>query len=174
GAPGGGGSAPEGGGSDGGQPPSGGGMPSGAPDGAAPSGAPDGTAPSGAPGGGGQRTVGKVTAVTETSLTVEATAQDDSTSSTEVAIDSDTVVTATVDATADDIEKGLCVTAMGTADETGGYDATSLTLSDPDDEGECSTGSGRPEGGQGPGGGQGGDGGQGGGDQSGQGDSNDS
>ncbi|GAA5025472.1 hypothetical protein ACFQRL_12925 [Microbacterium fluvii] len=124
------------------------GAPSGAPDGAGmPSGAPSGMPSGGTDGGGmpsgggfGQLTVGAVTAVSDSTVTVEAVGQDDETTTTEVAVDADTVVTTTEEADASAVEVGLCVTAMGTADDSGGYDATSLTLSDPDENGDCSTG----------------------------------
>jgi len=144
----------------------GGGMPSdapsGAPDGSGiPSGAPDGGAPTGAPdghsGGFGSFTTGVVTAVSGSTLTVETTDQDGGTSTAEVAVGSGTTVTTTTGATAADLAVGLCVTAQGTADDSGGYDAMSLTLSDPDTEGNCSTGfrgmGGRPGGQGGPAGG---------------------
>lgn len=153
-----------GGGMGGGQGGSQGGMPSGAPSGAPgdgqgsgsggagmPSGAPNGVAPTGGPGGQGgfgQFTAGAVTAVSGSTLTVKTTAQDGSSSTADVTIGSDTTVSATVDAALSDIKVGLCVTAMGTADDKGGYDATSLTLSDPSSDGTCSTRGfgGRPDG----------------------------
>lgn len=134
--------------------PQGGGVPSGAPGGVAPTGGPGGQ------GGFGTFTIGAVTAVSGSTITVETTDRDGGTSTADVVVGSATTVTATVDATAADIAVGLCVTAMGTADDSGGYDATALTLSDPDDNGDCTSGpggfGGRPGGDQGDPDGQGG------------------
>ncbi|MFT4259762.1 hypothetical protein [Microbacterium sp.] len=148
-----------------GQMPSGGDgqMPSG--DGARPSGAPT-DMPSGAPdasgdaqggpggmggmGGSGNIVSGAVTAVGDGTLTVKYTGfgDDAETTSTDITLTADTTITGTVAATAADIATGLCVTAAGEADDAGGYDATSLALSDADENGECSSGFG---GGRGPG-----------------------
>ncbi|MGW8484046.1 hypothetical protein ACWGJP_13025 [Microbacterium sp. NPDC055903] len=110
------------------------GMPTDAPEGA---GGAEGT-----PGGFGQFISGAVTAVDEGALTVESTGfgDDAETTTTDVTVSDDTAVTGTVAATTADIATGLCVTARGEADDAGGYDATSLALSDPDDDGECGTG----------------------------------
>jgi hypothetical protein len=128
------------------------GMPTGAPSGAPSDGqgggmpAPgDGVAPSGAPGsqggqGFGTFTSGQVTAVSGSTLTVKTTSADAQSSTATVALGSATTVSATVDAKTSDIAVGLCVTAMGKADDKGGYDATSLTLSDPASDGTCSSG----------------------------------
>ena len=134
-------------------------MPNGAPDGPRPSGAPDGARPSDAPGpaeGGtgafGALTIGRVTAVTATSLTVEAArlegaeASSSAATSSDVQIDADTVVSATVNGTTADVAVGVCVTATGEADTAGGFDATALVLSDPDEAGSCRTGMGFPGG----------------------------
>lgn len=136
-------------------------MPSG--DGERPEGAPT-DMPSGAPDGGegqgggfGQFVSGPVTAVADGSITVESTGfgEDAETTSTEVALTEETTVTGTVDGSTSDIATGLCVTAMGEADDAGGYDATSLALSDADENGECSAGlGGMPGGGSFPGGGE--------------------
>jgi len=151
-----------GGGGDGGMPSGDGQMPSG--DGARPSGAPT-DMPSGAPdasgdaqggpggmGGFGNIVSGAVTAVGDGTLTVESTGfgDDAETTSTDVALTADTTITGTVAATAADIATGLCVTAAGEADDAGGYDATSLALSDADENGDCSSGFGG-FGGRGPG-----------------------
>jgi len=133
--------------------------PSDAPDGARPSDAPDGARPSDAPGpaeGGtgafGALTIGRVTAVTATSLTVEAArlegaeASSSAATSSDVQIDADTVVSATVNGTTADVAVGVCVTATGEADTAGGFDATALVLSDPDEAGSCRTGMGFPGG----------------------------
>ncbi|WEG07713.1 hypothetical protein PU630_10690 [Microbacterium horticulturae] len=120
-----------------------GGMPTGMPqDGTAPSGAPSGMPSSGQRGGFGGFTTGSVTKASTTSLAVQTTSQDGSTSTKTVTLSSDTTVTATKDATAGAIAEGLCVRATGTADDKGGFDATALTLSDPSDDGTCSTGMG--------------------------------
>ncbi len=110
-------------------------MPTDAPEGAA-------DAQGGGQGGFGQFVNGAVTAVADGTVTVESTGfgEDAETTSTEVALTSETTVTGTVDATTADIATGLCVTAVGEADDAGGYDATSLALSDADEDGECSTG----------------------------------
>ncbi|UJP11290.1 hypothetical protein L2X99_07130 [Microbacterium sp. KUDC0406] len=118
--------------------------------------------PSGGPGGRGgfgSMVSGAVTAVSDSAITVDAVAfgEDAKTTSTEVALSADTTITGTAAATTADVKTGLCVTAMGEADDAGGYDATSLALSDPDSSGEC-TGA-FPGGGRMPGAnsGQGGD-----------------
>jgi len=105
----------------------------------APSGVPAG-GPQGGGAGFGRLTTGAVTAVGASAITVETTDRDGSTSTADVALGTDTTVTATADATTADIAKGLCVTAMGTADDSGGYDATALTLSAPAADGTCSMG----------------------------------
>ena len=100
--------------------------------------------PSGAPSGGfgGTVTAGAVTAVAADSITVDATGQDGKTTSTILTVDADTTVSTTVAGSASDIAEGLCVTAQGTADSSGGYDATSLTLTKPNDSGQCAGGRG--------------------------------
>lgn len=142
-----------------GQAPSGdGARPSGEPSGM-PTDAPDGSGDTqGGPGGGmggvGGVVSGAVTAVGDGTLTVESTGfgDDAETTSTDVSLGADTTITGTVSATTADIATGLCVTARGEADDAGGYDATSLVLSDTDQEGECSTGvGGFPGGGRMPG-----------------------
>lgn len=123
-----------------------------------PSGAPDGSSdaeggPGSAGGGGfGGFTVGTVTAATDGVLTVESDFGDDAeTTTSDVTITAETTATGTVAATTADIATGLCVTAAGEADDAGGYDATSLALSDADENGECSTGFGGFPGGGAPG-----------------------
>ncbi|MFE6995066.1 hypothetical protein ACFVAE_03855 [Microbacterium sp. NPDC057659] len=116
-------------------------------------------------GGFGSMVSGAVTAVSSSKVTVDAVSfgEDQKTTSTEVALNADTTITGTADATTTDIKSGLCVMATGKADDAGGYDATALVLSDPDDSGQCTggfPGGGRIPGGQAPdgnGGGQGGD-----------------
>lgn len=123
-------------------------MPSGA-DGERPEGMPTDMptdAPDGAGGQGdrgfGSFVTGAVTAVGDGTLTVESTGfgDDAETTSTDVALTTETEVTGTIAGTIADIATGLCVTAAGEADDAGGYDATSLALSDADENGECSTG----------------------------------
>ncbi|MFK4760358.1 hypothetical protein ACI3KS_05425 [Microbacterium sp. ZW T5_45] len=123
-----------------------------------PSGAPDGSAdaegfPGGEGGGFGGFTSGTVTAVADGVLTVESTGfgDDAETTTTDITVTADTTATGTVAATTADIATGLCVTAAGEADDAGGYDATSLSLSDADENGECSTGFGGFPGGGAPG-----------------------
>lgn len=91
---------------------------------------------------GGSITVGKVTAITVDTVTVDAVGQDDAVASTALTVNADTTVSRTVDGSATDIAQGLCVTVQGKADDAGGYDATSLTLSQPVDDGQCTTGRG--------------------------------
>lgn len=139
-------------------------MPSGAPqDGTMPSGAPqDGTmataAPDGMPGGmqGGFGSIvaGTVTAISEAALTVTS---DDGTV-TEIAIGADAGLTGMVAADSSAVEVGMCMTALGEPDSAGGFDATSISVSTPGDEGCISArfggqGGGMP--GQGAGQGQG-------------------
>lgn len=111
---------------------------------------PEGERPEGVPterpGGGempedgfGGFTVGTVTAVEADVLTVDAVGQDGETTRSTVDVSTDTSITTTVDGSTADIVEGLCVTAQGEADDAGGYDATSLSLSQPDADGECNT-----------------------------------
>lgn len=116
-----------------------------------PSGAPDGERPSGGPGGGrGGVAVGTVTAVSADGFTVESVAMgapgaDDAssgaaeTTSITVTATSDTTFTTSADASASDVEVGVCVTTQGKTDSTGAVAATSIAISRPTD-GECSTG----------------------------------
>lgn len=148
---GGGGGFPGGGGDSSGQMPSGdGARPSGMPTDMPsdmPTDAPDGSSdaqggPGGMSGGFGNVVSGAVTAVGDGTLTVESTGfgDDAQTTSADVTVTSDTTATGTAAATTADIATGLCVTAMGEADDAGGYDATSLALSDPDSNGDCNSG----------------------------------
>lgn len=147
----GGGAPPEGGFPEGERPE---GMPSGAPgEGGRPEGFPEGAGPRGF----GGATVGSVTALATDSVTIETTDPAGEAASVTLSVTGETIVTTTVDGSAADIAVGRCVTAQGEADSTGGYDATSLTLSDPNDDGQC-TGVGGMRGGfgqDGPGGGNG-------------------
>lgn len=116
----------------------------------APTGAPtDGERPEGAPtdapegmgdGGFGGITAGLVTAVDGTTITVESTVPDEEeATTTTVTVDDATTYTTTVDADATALAAGVCVTAQGEADESGGFAATSLAVSAAVD-GACSTG----------------------------------
>ncbi|MFE6733942.1 hypothetical protein [Microbacterium sp. NPDC057650] len=151
-----------------------GGFPGGAPSGERPEGMPTDipkdrptdmpTDGPGGRGGFGSMVSGAVTGVSASKVTVDAVSfgEDQKTTSTEVALNADTTITGTAAATTADIKTGLCVMATGKADDAGGYDATALALSDPDDSGQCSGGfpGGRTPGGQAPegnGGGQSGD-----------------
>ena len=61
---------------------------------------------------------------------------------------SDTTYTATARATSTALKVGLCVTALGTADDTGAVAASSISLR-PAEAGGCLGGFGRPGGGSG-------------------------
>jgi len=110
--------------------------------GGAPSGAPGGPGqrPSGAPDGFGAVTVGRVTAVQGTAVTVETVGLGlggeaaDATSST-VTVSDGTTVTTTVTVDANAVEKGLCAAVRGDADDSGAVAATSVSLSEPGDDG---------------------------------------
>ncbi len=88
-------------------------------------------------GGFGGFTAGTVTALSDDLVTVDAIGADGELTSAAIAVDASTVLTTTVDGSADDIAVGLCVSAQGEADSAGGYDATSLTLSEPGEDGQC-------------------------------------
>jgi hypothetical protein len=115
--------------------PDGGAMPSGAPT-DFPSGAPgDGQFPGGGQGGfGGTFVTGTVASVSDSGLTVTT---DDG--STDVPVGTDTSITGTEAADQAAIAVGLCLTAQGAADDAGGFDATSITVSAKGDDG-CSSG----------------------------------
>ncbi len=98
--------------------------------------------PSGGFGGGSftAPTTGQVTAVSGTTITVDALDfQTQKTASKTVTVDSSTKYTEEQAATASAITVGECVTARGQADDTGTVAATALTVSDPVN-GSCSTG----------------------------------
>ncbi|WP_084100299.1 hypothetical protein [Demequina sp. NBRC 110051] len=96
----------------------------------------EGTAPEGQmPGGFAGLVTGTVSAVSDGGLTIE----DSEGESTEVSVADDASVTGTEAADTSAIEVGLCMTAMGESDSSGGYDATSIELSAATDEG-CTTG----------------------------------
>jgi hypothetical protein len=111
-----------------------------------PSGWPSGF-PSGAPGGqGGQRgnfvlpTSGKVTAVSGSTLTVDALDfQTQKTSSKTVTVDSSTTYTEQQTGASSDLVVGQCVVARGKADDTGTVAATAITVSAPVN-GSCDSG----------------------------------
>ena len=128
----------------------------------APGGSGDPTRPPGAPtsgrtrgpgaagnGFGGLGAFGKVTAVSGTGFTVESTFPQGSTATTAVPTtqtvqtSAATTYTRTEAANANALVVGLCVTALGTADNTGSIAATSMTLR-PAQNGSCSTGFGGP------------------------------
>ncbi|QTE29722.1 DUF5666 domain-containing protein [Pengzhenrongella sicca] len=90
-------------------------------------------------GGFGQFTTGLVTAVDASTITVQVTAQDDTTSSATVTVDAATAYTTTAAADASAIAVGLCAVAQGESDDSGQLTATSLVLSTAGDDG-CSTG----------------------------------
>ena len=93
-----------------------------------PSGMPSGGA---MPGGFGQFTIGLVTAVSGTTITVQAAGLDGATTTETVEVGSDTTYTASVPADAAAIVVGLCASAQGTTDTSGTMTATTLTLSQP-------------------------------------------
>ncbi|WP_147572743.1 hypothetical protein [Cellulomonas massiliensis] len=98
-----------------------------------------GQRPSGGPGGGfGSVVAGRVTAVDGTTLTV-ATTQGDDEGSASVTVSSATAWTTTATASASAVETGLCASVRGEADDSGAVAATSVSLSEPGDDG-CSTG----------------------------------
>ncbi|MFI2754477.1 hypothetical protein ACGIF2_13690 [Cellulomonas sp. P22] len=123
-----------------------------------PSGMPTGgTGGQGAPGGGfGGATSGLVTAVDGTTLTLTTTTQDGTAATATVTVDDATTYTTTSAADSTAAVVGLCATARGEADSSGQVAATSITVSDPGDDG-CTSGFGGMMGG-GPGGPRGDDG----------------
>ena len=97
-------------------------------------------APNGGPGGlaAGDVASGAVTAISGDSITVDSRVMgSDDTESVEVAVGSDTVLTVTLAADTTALVVGQCVTAQGSADEKGGFAATSLTVSAPSSDGTC-------------------------------------
>lgn len=101
---------------------------------------------------------GKVTAVSSTGFTLESIRAQDGTATTgaptteAVQTPAGTIFTRTGTATAKALAVGLCVTALGKADDTGSIAATSIILR-PAENGSCSSGFGGGFGGRGPGGG---------------------
>jgi hypothetical protein len=118
----------------------GGTRPSGAPGGAG------GTRPTGAPGAGGftRPVSGTVTAVTSTDITVSTTSPTGSASTGTIKLDGSTKYTTEQAATAAALVVNQCVVAGGTADNSGNFAATSLSVSAPGANG-CGLG-GRPGG----------------------------
>jgi hypothetical protein len=98
--------------------------------------------PSGGPVDGGQFGAffsGLVTAVDGSTVTVESTDSESTTTTFTVA--DDAAITATTTGTSDDAVAGLCALAQGDTDSTGAVTATSIQLSEATD-GECSFGGG--------------------------------
>ncbi len=95
--------------------------------------------PGGMPSGGapgamrlvGAITAGRVTAVTDTEITVETTAPDGSTGTATATVDGSTAYMTTVAADEGAIVVGQCVTARGEADASGAVAATALTITAP-------------------------------------------
>lgn len=118
------------------------------PPGVPPSGQARGPGPAGN-GFGGLGASGKVTAVSGSSFTVESTSPQGSTATTAVPTtqtvqtSAATTYTRTEAANANALVVGLCVTALGKADNTGSIAATSMALR-PAQKGSCSTGFGGP------------------------------
>ncbi len=65
--------------------------------------------------------------------------QDAEATTSTVTLGGSTVVTTTAEASADDVEAGLCVTAMGEVDDVGAVTAATMQLSEPTD-GQCGGG----------------------------------
>ncbi len=119
-----------------------------------------GDMPGDMPGGGfGGVTAGLVTTVSGSTITVETTERDGTSSTATVTVDDATAYTTTAASDAGAIVVGQCVLARGEADSTGTVTATTLVVSAPTD-GECTARGGFPGGdGMGgfPGGAAGGD-----------------
>ena len=81
-------------------------------------------------------TSGEVTAVDGSTITVTDSDGAEST----VTVDDSTTYSVTVDSDSSAIAVGLCALAIGEADSAGTVTATTLTLSQPDDDGSCTTG----------------------------------
>lgn len=96
---------------------------------------PDGEAPTGRVGGFGSIVAGRVTGVSGTTLTVEVTDADGASTSQTVATSDATVVTTTAVADSSALVVGVCADVQGEADTSGGMAATSITVSDPGDDG---------------------------------------
>ncbi|MFV0285350.1 MAG: hypothetical protein ACK5IM_03040 [Demequina sp.] len=84
---------------------------------------------------GGSFVSGAVTAAADGTLTVE----DSDGEATEVVTSDETTITGTEETDTSAIEVGLCMTANGESDSSGGYDATTIALSEATDEG-CTSG----------------------------------
>lgn len=96
-----------------------------------------GERPEGMIGGGafGQLVAGRVAAVSGAALTVESTDADGVATSETIALDGDTEVTATVAADPTAIAVGLCAAVRGDTDTRGGMTATTVSLSEPGENG---------------------------------------
>lgn len=112
---------------------------------------------SGFGGFGGMGAFGKVTAISSTGFTLESIRAQNGTATTAaptmqtVQTPAGTTFTRTGSATAKALTVGVCVTALGKADDTGSIAATSIILR-PAENGSCSSGFGGGFGGRGPGG----------------------
>lgn len=96
---------------------------------------PDGEAPTGPVGGFGSIVAGRVTGVSGTTLTVEVTDADGASTSQTVVTSDETAVTTTAVADSAALVVGVCADVQGEADTSGGMTATSITVSDPGDDG---------------------------------------
>lgn len=93
----------------------------------------------GGPRGFGGFTSGVVTAVDGATLTVETTDQEGATGTATITTDDATVVTTTEQGDVSALVVGRCATVRGAADDGGQVEATSITVSEPGEQG-CSTG----------------------------------
>ena len=76
-----------------------------------------------------------MTAVDGSTITVASTGTDGAESASEIAVDETTAFTRTVTADASAVAVGRCLEADGEFDERGGLAATTVTVSDPADDG---------------------------------------
>lgn len=112
----------------------------------------DGDAPAWPVGGFGSIVAGRVTEVSGTTLTVEVIDADGASTSQAVATSGETAVTTTAVADVSALVVGVCADVQGEADTSGGMAATSITVSDPGDDGCAARGGfGGMPGGQRPG-----------------------
>lgn len=96
---------------------------------------PEGEAPTGPAGGFGSIVAGRVTGVSGTTLTIEVLDADGASTSQTVATSGETAVTTTAVADSSALVVGVCADVQGEADTSGGMAATSITISDPGDDG---------------------------------------
>lgn len=96
---------------------------------------PDGEAPTGPVGGFGSIVAGRVTGVSGTTLTIDVTGADGASTTQTVETSGETVVTTTAVADSSALVVGVCADVQGEADTSGGMAATSITISDPGDDG---------------------------------------